>query len=238
MLEETNRIITDHISDYLFAPTKNALKNLKIEGISSEKVFFTGNTVVDAFFQNFEISEKKVNVLKRLELKKDKYILVTAHRAENVDVEKRLKGIVHGLKLVSQDLKIPIIYPIHPRTKNSIKNFNIKVPGCIKLTKPIGYLEFIQLESNAFLIITDSGGLQEEACILKVPCITIRENTERPETIKAGVNILAGTDPQKILKSVQKMLKIKSKKDWINPFGDGRAAEKILDNLISSKDHN
>lgn len=231
MLEETNRIITDHISDYLFAPTKDALKNLKEEGLNDEKVFLTGNTVVDAVHQHLELSYKKVNILKKLNLEKKNYIVVTAHRAENVDIEKRLRGILEGLGLVAEYIKLPIIYPAHPRTVNNIKKFGIKVPKGVRIIDPLGYLEFLQLEANAKLIITDSGGLQEEACILKVPCVTVRDNTERPETIKAGINILAGTEPKKILQCAKEM--VENKRNWINPFGDGQAGKRIVDFLIS-----
>jgi UDP-N-acetylglucosamine 2-epimerase (non-hydrolysing) len=233
MLEETNRIITDHISDYLFAPTNAALKNLKDEGIPKDKVWLTGNTVVDAVIQNLELAEKKVKPLEDLGLKKEKYILVTAHRAENVDVYRRLKGIIDGLSLVNKETGLQVVYPIHPRTKNKLKEFEITVPNGIRLIKPVGYLEFLVLEKHAKLIITDSGGLQEEACILKVPCVTIRDNTERPETIEAGVNVLAGTTPEKILKCTKEMLKDSRK--WNNPFGDGNAAENIIKTWISTQ---
>jgi len=226
MMEETNRIITDHISNYLFAPTADAFKNLKEEGIKESRIFLTGNTIVDAVYENLELSKKKINILKKLNLEKNKYILATAHRAENVDIEKRLKGILDGLGLVSRYFKMPVIYPMHPRTANNIKKFGLKIPAEIRVTEPLGYLEFLQLEANSKLIITDSGGLQEEACILKIPCVTVRDNTERPETIAAGINILAGTDAQKILQSAKSMAE--SEKIWINPFGDGRAAEKIF----------
>jgi len=224
MLEETNRIITDHISDYLFAPTDDAMKNLADEGIE-KNVWLTGNTVVDAVEQNLVLADKKVDILKKLKLKKGQYIVVTAHRAENVDSEKRLRGIMDGLTLVNQYLKIPIIYPAHPRTVKNMEKFGIQPD--ITVIEPLGYLEFLQLEANARLIITDSGGLQEEACILKVPCVTIRDNTERPETVEAGMNILAGTRPNKILASVKEVLK--HEKTWVNPFGDGHAGEKIVD---------
>ena len=226
MLEETNRIITDHISDFLFAPTEDALKNLKDEGIADGKAVLTGNTVVDAVFQNLELANKKSNIIKELNLESENYILATAHRAENVDIEKRLKGILEGLALVARDFNLPIIYPIHPRTLNNIKKFGLDIPSGVRTIEPLGYLDFLQLESKADLIITDSGGLQEEACILKIPCVTIRDNTERPETIKSGANILAGTDPEKILYCSKKMAS--APKGWGNPFGDGKAAEKIV----------
>lgn len=229
MLEETNRIITDHVSDYLFAPTKDALKNLIEEGIDINKTLLSGNTVVDAALYNLELADKKVDIFKKLKLEKNNYILATAHRAENVDREKRLQDILKGLELVGQYFNLPIIYPIHPRTVNNIKKFGLRIPAGVRLSEPLGYLEFLQLEASAKLIITDSGGLQEEACIFKVPCVTIRENTERPETIKAGINVLAGTDPEKILQCAKYMLE--SEKEWTNPFGDGFAGKRIVDFL-------
>jgi UDP-N-acetylglucosamine 2-epimerase (non-hydrolysing) len=233
MLEETNRIITDHISDFLFAPTADAINNIKEEGLV-KNIFLTGNTVVDAVNENLILAEKKVNILKKLNLEKNNYITVTAHRAENVDNEKRLRGIIDGLILVSQFTKLQIIYPIHPRTLKNLKKFNIEQPNEIKFINPLGYLEFLQLEASSKLIITDSGGLQEEACILKVPCVTIRDNTERPETIKAKINILAGTSPNKILNSTKEMLNYNG--EWINPFGDGKAGEHIIDIWLENKD--
>ena len=233
MLEETNRIITDHISDYLFAPTEDARNNLIEEGISEDKIFLTGNTVVDALLQNIELANKKVNILEKLNLSKKNYIVVTAHRAENVDIEDRLKGILDGLRLVAKSLGLPIIYPMHPRTVNNIKKFGLAIPEGVETIEPLGYLEFLQLEANAKLIITDSGGMQEEACILKIPCVTVRDETERPETVKAGINIIAGANSQRILEAVQYMLE--DGKNWINPFGDGNAGKRIVDFLLNLK---
>lgn len=233
MLEETNRIITDHIADLLFAPTENALKNLKEEGIEESKVFLTGNTIVDAVQQNLELSTRKSRAMNRLGLVKGGFILVTAHRAENVDIEKRLCGILDGLMLVAQATKLPILYPMHPRTRKNIEMFRLAVPDAVRVIEPLGYLDFLQLEANAKLIITDSGGLQEEACILRVPCVTVRDNTERPETINAGINVLAGTEPKRILAGAKQMLE--GRMEWSNPFGDGNAGERIIENWLSNK---
>lgn len=232
MLEEMNRIVTDHISDFLFSPTENAYNNLIEEGIDQGKIYFTGNTIVDAVLQNIKLADKKVNILRDLGLEKGRYVLTTAHRAENVDFKERLQGILSGLEFVSKYLNAPIIYPIHPRTLKNIEKFQLKIPAAIKIMDPLGFLEFLQLEANAKLIITDSGGLQEEACILKVPCITVRDETERPETISAGINMLAGTNPEKILQCAKDILE--SKKEWTNPFGDGLAGKRIVDYLISA----
>jgi len=230
MIEETNRIITDQLSDYLFAPTEIALKNLNEEGIKETKTVLTGNTIVDALYQNLEISNRKISIIEDLGVEKNKYITATVHRAENVDIIGRLRGILEGLELVEKYFKMPIILPLHPRTVNKIKEFGLKIPDSIKIIKPLGYLEFLQVEANSKLVITDSGGVQEESCILKIPCLTVRDNTERPETVAAGLNILAGTKPEKILESAKFILA--KEKNWVNPFGDGQASEKILDATI------
>ena len=180
MPEEINRVLADHVSDYLFAPTAKAKENLLREGIEKGKIFVTGNTIVDAVYQNLEIARRKVNILNKLNLTPKEYFLVTAHRQENVDVEERFKGILDGLELIYREFNFPIIYPIHPRTVKRIKEFGLEVPEGIRLTEPFGFLEFLQLEATAKLILTDSGGVQEETCILKVPCVTLRDNTERP----------------------------------------------------------
>ncbi len=226
MPEEINRILTDHCSDLLFVPTKEAKKNLLKEGIEKKKIFLTGNTIVDAVYQNLKIANKKMNILKKMNLKKNGYFLATAHREENVDFKERLSGILKGLELVYKKYNLPVIFPIHPRTKQNIEKFNLNLPRGVNFIEPVSFLEFLQLEANAKLVLTDSGGVQEETCVLKRPCVTLRENTERPETLKVGSNILAGTDPKRIARSVDLM--INKKTDWKNPFGKGDAARKIL----------
>ena len=225
MPEEINRVVADHVSDYLFAPTENAKKNLLSEGVDEKKIFVTGNTIVDAVFQNLEIAKRKADALRELGLKSKEYFLVTAHRQENVDVKDRLKGILRGLELISEEFAVPVIFPIHPRTKKRIREFGLKTNG-IELISPLGFLEFLQLEANAKLVLTDSGGVQEETCILGVPCVTLRDNTERPETLEVGSNTLAGTKPEKILEGVRIMLNREN--NWGNPFGDGRAGRRIV----------
>lgn len=226
MPEEINRILTDHCSDFLFAPTKKAKEILIGEGIFENKIFMTGNTIVDAVYQNLKLSVKKSKILNKLELQKNEYFLITIHRSENVDREKKIKGIIEGLKLVGQKFKLPLVFPIHPRTQKMFKKIKIKSCKEIKLIKPIGYFDFMQLLSGAVAVFTDSGGIQEEACILKIPCITLRDNTERPETIKIGSNILAGTNPKKILDCAEKMINLKN--NWKNCFGDGKSGETII----------
>jgi len=226
MPEEINRIMADHCSDYLFAPTKNAEDNLLKENISAEKIFITGNTIVDAVNQNIELSSGKSEILENLNLEEEKYFLITAHREENVDDKEKLEGIFDGLKTLQEKYNVPVIYPIHPRTIKRLSEFKINTEN-ITLIDPVGYLDFLQLMNNAKLILTDSGGVQEETCIMKIPCVTLRENTERPETLSVGSNMLAGTDKEKIVNSVEVMLK--KKRTWENPFGDGTAGRQIID---------
>jgi UDP-N-acetylglucosamine 2-epimerase (non-hydrolysing) len=219
MPEEINRIVADHVSDLLFAPTEIAKRNLIREGIAEDKIFLTGNTIVDAVYQNLQLAEAIDN-----KFAEDDYFLVTVHRQENTDNPARLKNIIEGLKLVKEYFNIPVIYPIHPRTWKKIREYGINTEG-LNLIEPLDYYSFLKLESKAKLIFTDSGGVQEEACILKVPCITLRYNTERPETIEVGANVLAGTEPAEILEKAKMMINIK--RNWRNPFGDGKASIRI-----------
>jgi UDP-N-acetylglucosamine 2-epimerase (non-hydrolysing) len=225
MPEEINRTLTDHCSDMLFAPTENSKTTLINEGIPESRIFVTGNTVVDAVVQNLEISKSKVKVLEHLALDSGDYFLATVHRQENVDNAERFSRILKGLEKVQEELGLPVVYPVHPRAKNRMEVFRIEVNG-LRLIEPVDYLSFLQLESNARLILTDSGGVQEEACILGVPCVTLRYNTERPETLKVESNVLAGTEPEEIVKKAKCMLN--KPKNWPNPFGDGRAGERIV----------
>jgi UDP-N-acetylglucosamine 2-epimerase (non-hydrolysing) len=235
MPEEINRVLADHVSDYLFAPTEKAKKNLLKEGIEENKISVIGNTIVDAVYQNLEIAKRKVNILNKLNLNPEGYFLVTAHRQENVDIKERLKGILDGLELVYNKFNFPIIYPIHPRTMKRIKKFGLEVPEGIRSIEPLGFLEFLQLEANAKLVLTDSGGVQEETCILKVPCVTLRDNTERPETLEVGSNVLAGVNQEKISEGAELMLN--KDKNWKNPFGDGKAGSVVIKILITNAKH-
>jgi len=228
MPEEINRTLTDHCSDYLFAPTEKSKKILLGEGISEGKIFVTGNTVVDAVFQNLEIANRKRNVMNDLHLKPRDYFLVTAHRQENVDDKERFFGILSGLEKVGCEFGVPIVYPVHPRSGKQMKEFGLQ-PGGVRLIEPVDFLSFLQLEDNAILVLTDSGGVQEEACVLGVPCVTLRDNTERPETVEVGSNVLAGTDYDRILECVKMM--VLRENCWENPFGDGNAGRKIVEEL-------
>ena len=225
MPEETNRVLTDRLSDYLFAPTPKAKQRLLGEGIGEEKIFVTGNTIVDAVYQNLMIAREHSDVLETLHINPGKYFLVTIHRQENVDNQSRFTSILEGLDKVTADFNLPTVYPIHPHSWKRMSEFNLAAPN-LTLIEPLDYFSFLQLESNARLILTDSGGVQEEACILKVPCVTLRDNTERPETIEAGANILAGASVERILECVRLMLN--KNNDWQNPFGDGKSGHRIV----------
>ena len=227
MPEETNRTLADHCSDLLFAPTAKARDTLLNERIPKQKIFVTGNTIVDAVKHNIKIANEKgkTRIQKKLDLKPRTYFAVTIHRQENVDNPQRLHGIVEGLEKVQKDTGYPIVYPIHPRTKKNLKKLCLQF-NKISTIDPLDYLSFLRLESNARLVLTDSGGVQEEACTLNVPCVTLRDNTERPETLEVGSNILAGTNPDKIVKCTRVMLEKKQR--WKNPFGDGKAGERIV----------
>jgi len=231
MPEEINRILADHCSDYLFAPTEKAKTNLLSEGIPEEKITVTGNTIVDAVYQNLEIAREQSHVLGTLHLSPKKYMLVTLHRQENVDNRERFNSILKALDRASAEFNMPLIYPIHPHSRKRMIESKLKAPK-LTLIQPVDFLDFLQLESSARLVLTDSGGVQEEACIIGVPCVTMRDNTERPETVEVGANLLAGTSPDKILECARKMMG--NRKKWQNPFGDGKAAEKII-NMITGE---
>ncbi len=222
MPEEINRVLVDHCSNYLFAPTEKAKQTLLNEGIPDNRIFVTGNTIVDAIYQS--------NVDGDLPCFKPKqYILVTLHRQENVDNRERFSDILSGTNKVSEEFSIPILYPIHPRARKKMTEFDLweRLEHCATYISPCDYSTFLNYEKKARLVLTDSGGVQEESCILQTPCVTLRDNTERPETVECGANVLAGTNPEMILKCARTMMK--KKNDWANPFGDGTAAKQIVE---------
>jgi UDP-N-acetylglucosamine 2-epimerase (non-hydrolysing) len=230
MPEETNRVLTDHASDYLFAPTADAADNLSKEGIDGERVFVTGNTVVDAVQQNQTLAAEHSSVLSRLNVEEGEFVLMTAHRAENVDNDDRFIDIFSSAEQVAAEFELPVIYPIHPRAKQRIDEFDISVPDAVRLVDPLDFLDFLRLEDAARLVLTDSGGVQEETCILGTPCVTMRDSTERPETVEVGANTVVGTAPADVLEGAKLM--VTRTDDWSNPFGDGSAADRILDIVI------
>lgn len=229
MPEEINRIITDRISTLLFAPTEGAKQNLIREGIAENKIFVTGNTIVDSLIDHLPLA-KKSSILKQSNLKKDDYILVTAHRAETVDEPKRLKALISLLIYATVILKKKIIWPIHPRTMKQLDVNSIKLDSIIKTIPPTDYLNMLSLINNAAFIMTDSGGIQEEAYILKKRLVTLRNSTERPETLTA--NFLVDLDKDKFKQAVKAFKRggIYWKEDI---FGKGNASCLIVDHLVN-----
>lgn len=230
MPEETNRIVTDHLSSFLFAVTENQRQILKEESVDENSTYVVGNTIVDAVFQNLEIAEEKSTVIKNYELTSKDYVLLTVHRSSNVDYKDAFSELITIINKFS--VAENIIWPIHPRAKKKLEEFNIELPSNIKLIDPVGYMDFLMLQKHAKIALTDSGGVQEECCILGTPCITLRENTERPETIEVGGNILVGRDLEKATQAFDKLLSNKDKK-WENPFGDGTTSTQIIEILES-----
>jgi UDP-N-acetylglucosamine 2-epimerase (non-hydrolysing) len=228
MPEEHNRIIIDHISEYLFAPTEIAKENLIKDNVRGV-IYVTGNPIVDAVMENLSIARSRSTILQSLGLRPQSYVLATIHREENVDSKNIVEEILDSLVEVMKELDLPVILPVHPRTRNRLNDYGLlnKVSShsSLVLIDPVGYLDFLVLLSQAKIVLTDSGGVQEEACILRIPCVTLRENTERPETVEVGANIVAGTDKNRVLRAVREMLS--RPPTWLNPFGDGHAAERI-----------
>lgn len=224
MPEEGNRIMTDHISTLLFPPTEKQKNILLQENINSDKIFVTGNTVVDAVNQNLKLINKHPELD---HYQNENYFLLTTHRPSNVDSKENLSELLDAISKLSKKYNYPVYFPIHPRTKKQIETYSLNLDNNLfKIMEPVGYLEMLAMQKNAKLILTDSGGIQEEACILNVPSLTLRENTERPETIKVGASVLVGHSRKNILSEADKM--INSKRNWSNPFGDGTAAKKII----------
>ncbi|WP_063799709.1 non-hydrolyzing UDP-N-acetylglucosamine 2-epimerase [Bradyrhizobium jicamae] len=223
MPEESNRIIADHISDYLFAVTDLQVGHLKKEGLPDSKIFKVGNTIVDALLSHRVHAEKTSTILSALKLQTKRYYLLTSHRAANVDAPDALREII---QLIA---KIPgrVCWPIHYRTQKVLKENKIELPGNLIWTDPVGYSDFLNLLSNCAAVITDSGGIQEEACILGVPCVTIRDRTERPETVDVGANVLVHRNADAMVAALNRPMT-----PWTNPFGDGHTAQRILDIIM------
>ncbi len=235
MPEEINRIVTDAISDYFFISEESGVKNLIREGKDEKKLFFCGNVMIDSLIENFN-RIKGNNFYKKFGLKKGKYVVLTLHRPSNVDFEERFKEIISSI--LDSKIPYPIIYPAHPRSRKNILRFNMSslfekkiIDGKIFLIEPLGYLEFLNLLMFSNFVLSDSGGIQEESTFLKVPCITLRDNTERPVTVEKGTNMLAGTEYKKIKKAIGEVLKSSDKSTPTIPLWDGRSAKRIVKHL-------
>jgi UDP-N-acetylglucosamine 2-epimerase (non-hydrolysing) len=231
MPEEINRLLTDAISDYLFTPSPDANDNLGKEGVPAERIFLVGNVMVDSLLHNME-RIKGSQILSLLEVAKKGYALLTMHRPSNVDSGESLLRIGEAIKEIS--LRIPIIFPIHPRTRKNIEKLRLKglfENESVLLIEPLGYLDFLKLTMDAKFVMTDSGGIQEETTVLKIPCLTLRDSTERPITITQGTNTLVGSKTSAIVEEATKILDSKGKKGQIPSLWDGRTAERIV-NII------
>lgn len=234
MPEEINRLVTDAISDYLFVSEPSGLENLKKEGVPKKKIHFAGNVMIDTLLHS-KAKIQKSKVLKNLNLKPGTYGVLTLHRPSNVDSKKSLLEIFEILEWVSS--KVRLVYAIHPRTKKMIEKFGLKKKfeqlDNIQVTAPLRYVDFLKLVSESKFMLTDSGGIQEETTILKVPCLTMRENTERPVTLTQGTNLLVGRNAREIKRQVNRVLAGKVKRGKTPRFWDGRAAERIVKVLES-----
>ncbi len=234
MPEEINRILTDSISDLLLTTSKDADVNLAHEGIPAEKIRFVGNVMIDSLYQNLKVAETSA-IRGDLGLDSKEYAVLTLHRPSNVDDKDVFSGILDALIEVAA--RVPIVFPAHPRTRAKIAEFGFAdriAATDIRLIEPLGYLDFMRLYSGARLVLTDSGGLQEETTALGIACLTLRENTERPVTIELGTNVLVGTDPEKIKYAAFDALDGcgSSKTASIPPLWDGHAAARICDELL------
>jgi UDP-N-acetylglucosamine 2-epimerase len=244
MPEEVNRVLTDHVSDFLFCPTRNAVENLRREGFtgilndgellpldcnpshlpcSRPLVINTGDVMYDALLLYAELAEKRVRILEELNFKPKAYTLATIHRAENTDNPERLGAIFEGLERIAQE-GLPVILPLHPRTQKRLREIGLHPKG-LKLLDPVSYLDMLILEKNARVVLTDSGGVQKEAFFFRVPCVTLREETEWAETVEAGWNTLVGCDAERI---VRVALEARKGAESVWPYGDGRAAERVV----------
>jgi UDP-N-acetylglucosamine 2-epimerase (non-hydrolysing) len=233
MPEEINRLLTDQIADLLFTPSQDGDENLLREGVASEKIHFVGNVMIDTLVRLLPLAlERWQNgrfALDGLTVDQGRYALVTLHRPSNVDEPVMLAEIMTALADISRD--VPVIFPIHPRTRQRLSDLNLLDPKSadqnLKFLYPIGYLDFLALQRYAKLVITDSGGIQEETSYLNVPCLTVRENTERPVTVTMGTNILVGRDMERLRAETQRILRGESRKGQAPPLWDGHAAERI-----------
>ena len=228
MPEEINRMVTDSITNYFFTTSKFANENLKTAGVSDDRVFFVGNTMIDTLLAN-EKRFQKPSFWDDYGLVKNEYFVVTMHRPSNVDGEDNLQRIVNEITKLTRGL--PIVFPVHPRTAKVLKNLNNFAPK-LYLVKPQPYLEFNYLVQNSKAVITDSGGITEETTVMGVPCITLRDSTERPETVTIGTNELIGTDPENIKPALDRLFAEEWKKGSIPEKWDGKAGERIVSHLM------
>ena len=229
MPEEINRIVTDALTDYFFTTSEVANQNLRNAGVKKEQIFFVGNVMIDTLLTNMP-RFLKPDFFDKIPLKSKEYLVLTMHRPANVDSSDKLKSTMN--EIVNNVNKLPIIFPIHPRTAKIFSDLGIEARNLI-IVEPLGYLEFNYLVKNAKAVITDSGGITEETTVMGIPCITLRDNTERPETITIGTNELIGTNPSAIKPALQKLFSGNWKKGEIPEFWDGKTADRIIQCLLN-----
>lgn len=233
MPEEINRVLTDRISDLLLTPSEDADRNLLAEGIAPERIVRVGNVMIDSLFAQVELARRS-QILDQLNLPPRSFAVLTLHRPSNVDDAETLRKIFAALAEIAAEL--PIIFPAHPRTRLRLNEFGIPVPPAVKLIEPLGYRDFLQLWSNARLVLTDSGGLQEETTALGIPCLTLRDNTERPITVEQGTNRIVGREPANIIAAAFDVLNNEQTQTARAPeLWDGRAADRIIDALLNHR---
>jgi len=228
MPEEINRMVTDSITNYFFTTTEIADNNLLRSGVGSERIFRVGNTMIDTLIKH-RPRFKQPSLWRENSLEEGKYIVMTLHRPANVDQEEKLKELIH--QIVEHSNGLPLIFPVHPRTRNMLEKIGIGHER-LHMVEPLGYLEFNYLVERAKAVVTDSGGITEETTVMGVPCMTLRDNTERPETIDLGTNQLLGTDPKAIQPAMERLFSGKWKKGQQIPLWDGKAAERIVEHLL------
>lgn len=234
MPEEINRLLTDQISDLLFTPSQDADDNLRAEGIPGERIRFVGNIMIDSLNKQLERA-KDSNIREQLGIADQNYAVLTLHRPSNVDDRETLTRILGALEEIGK--RLPVIFPVHPRTQKTITELGltkqVEADRGLRVIDPLGYLDFLRLYSGARLVLTDSGGIQEETTVLGIPCLTLRENTERPITVEMGTNTIVGTDPRRITTAAFAALDDGRKRSHrIPPLWDGHTAERILDSLV------
>lgn len=232
MPEEINRMVTDSISDYFFTTSETANQNLRKSGVKEKQIFFVGNTMIDTLLKN-RSGFIKPPVWESLKLEEGKYIVMTLHRPANVDEEGKLKDLIN--EIINNSHGLPLIFPVHPRTAKILEHLGITDPK-LHMIEPLGYLEFNYLVEHAKAVITDSGGITEETTVMGIPCMTLRDNTERPETIDIGTNELIGTNPKAIKPAMEKLFSGKWKKGAIPELWDGRTSARIVESLLKIKD--
>ncbi len=229
MPEEINRIVTDSITNYFFTTSETANQNLIKSGVKKEQIFFVGNTMIDTLFKHQPNFQKPL-IWDKLNLAKGNYIVITLHRPANVDQEVKLKSLMS--EIIKYSGKLPLIFPVHPRTAKVLKSLGISYPR-LHLIEPLGYLEFNYLVERSLAVITDSGGITEETTVMGIPCMTLRDNTERPETITMGTNELLGTNPEAVKPYLNKLFAGNWKKGKIPEMWDGNTADRIVEHLIN-----